>query len=105
MAVKSRKAAGTTMRKVKRVSKPKAVKQLPKRTPKKTIRRTKRITKKSQTGSYRRVWNGTAKYTKGGLTKDQLCLNKRGKVVSKKKYNNSKRSSFGIKKWLVALKK
>merc|ERR1719385_421936 len=47
-------------------------------------RRAKRVTKKMQTGSFIKVWRGTSKYTKGGLTKNDLCLNKKGRVVSKK---------------------
>merc|ERR1719411_1271795 len=52
---------------------------------------TKRVTKKMQTGSYRKVWNGTSKLTKGGLTKDDLMLNARGKVVSKKMFKQGQR--------------
>jgi hypothetical protein len=36
-------------------------------------------------GSRRQVWNGTAEQTAGGLTKEQLEKNKRGRIVSKKK--------------------
>merc|ERR1719433_104107 len=63
----------------------------------------KRVTKKSQTGSLRRVWSGTAMYTKSGLTKKDLCVNKRGKILSKKKAASSKRSFQNIKPWLVAV--
>jgi len=35
-------------------------------------------------GSKLEVWKGTAKHTSGGLTKADLMLNKRGKVVSRK---------------------
>lgn len=38
------------------------------------------------TGSKLQVWNGTAKHTSGGLTKPDLMLNKKGKVVSKKQH-------------------
>ena len=119
MAVKVKKS----VRKAKRAGKPKATKRFSKhgarmarRTKRKTAtkliskrvvkktRRTKRKTKKSQTGSYRRVWSGTAVYTRGRLTKADLCINDRGKVVSKKKHILSKRM-FGIKKWLKAAKK
>ena len=51
-------------------------------------KRTKRVTRKMQTSSMRKVWNRTAKYTKGGLMKKDLCLNRRGKVVSKKKMSH-----------------
>jgi hypothetical protein len=36
-------------------------------------------------GSRREVWNGSAKRTSGGLTRDDLTQNKRGDIVSKKK--------------------
>ncbi len=35
-------------------------------------------------GSRAQVWHGTAKKTSGGLTKDSLLKNKRGKIVSRK---------------------
>merc|ERR1711972_26414 len=54
-------------------------------------RKPKRVTKKSQTGSMRRVWNGTKLYTKGGLMKKDLCLNKNGRVMSKKQAQNGRR--------------
>ncbi len=37
-------------------------------------------------GSKLEVWNGSAKHTSGGLTKESLMKNKRGKVVSKKRH-------------------
>ena len=40
-------------------------------------------------GSREQVWNGTAYKTSGGLTRDKLHYNKRGRVVSKKKYNTA----------------
>ncbi len=43
-------------------------------------------------GSRRQVYNGTMKKTAGGLTKDDLMLNKRGRIVSKKKH------AFGVSK-------
>merc|ERR1712050_55528 len=87
MAVKARRA--TKPRSAKKAAKPaKATKP---RAPKRAVRRTKarkpkRVTKKMQTGSFRKVWNGTSTYTKGGLTKADLMLNKKGKVVSKKAF-------------------
>ena len=36
-------------------------------------------------GSRRQVWNGTAEQTAGGLKKEDLDRNKRGRIVSKKK--------------------
>merc|ERR1711920_192533 len=70
---------------------------------KRAPRKSKRVTKKSQTGTLRRVWSGTAKYTKGGLTKKDLCVNKRGKVLSKRKLASSKKSFQNIKPWLIAV--
>merc|ERR1712025_553703 len=79
-------------RKARRAAKPKApkaAKATKPRAPKRAVRRTKvkkakRVTRKMQTGSYCKVWNGSAKFTKGGLTKDDLIKNSRGKIVSKK---------------------
>merc|ERR1712202_59205 len=65
-------------------------------------RKAKRVTKKSQTGSMRRVWNGSAMYTKGGLMKKDLCMNKRGKIVSKKQAARGKKSIKGLQGWLKA---
>ena len=42
-------------------------------------------------GSRAQIWHGTAYKTKGGLTKADLLMNKRGHVVSKKLYNRAKR--------------
>merc|ERR1711879_409907 len=47
-------------------------------------RKPKRVTRKMMTGSFRKVWNGTKTYTAGGLTKADLKMNARGKIVSKK---------------------
>merc|ERR1712083_1201917 len=44
----------------------------------------------------RQVWSGTKTYTKGGLVKSQLTMNKRGKVISK---------SSGLAKWSKAMQK
>lgn len=43
-------------------------------------------------GSKLQVWNGTAKHTAGGLERSDLMINKRGKVVSKKKHEQGKKS-------------
>merc|ERR1719356_2250845 len=102
----ARRATRKAARKARRAAKPKAPKaatkpRAPKAT-KKAVRRTKkpkRITKKSQTGSYRKVWNGTAKWTAGGLTKADLMKNKRGQIVSK---NRAKRKTTG---WMKAVMK
>merc|ERR1712183_686678 len=67
-------------------------------------RRVKRVTKKMQTGTMRRVWNGSALYTRGGLMKKDLCINKRGKVVSRRLMLSGKRSFKGIQGWLNACK-
>merc|ERR1719290_439370 len=93
-----------TKRKARKASKPKKAKKKVARRVKRNIRkrRVKRKTKKSQTGTMRRVWNGTAMYTKGGLMKKDLCINKRGKVVSKKAMLNGKRAFKGIRGWLNA---
>lgn len=42
-------------------------------------------------GDMRMVWNGTAKHTAGGLTKEHLMKNKRGKIVSKKRHAIAKK--------------
>ncbi len=42
--------------------------------------------KVSKYGSRRKVWNGTAEKTVGGLRKDDLLKTKRGRIVSKKRY-------------------
>ena len=36
-------------------------------------------------GSRRKVWNGTAQKTPGGLTKSDLMQNKYGRIVSRKR--------------------
>ena len=36
------------------------------------------------------VWNGQAKQTRGGLTKDDLIKSKSGKIVSKKKSESAR---------------
>jgi len=52
----------------------------------------------------RQVWNGSKVYTKGGLTKKDLKLNKRGKVVSKKQAAKGKKLwNGGLKKWCAAV--
>ena len=45
-------------------------------------RKTQRI---SKYGSRRKVWNGTAEKTKGGLTRKDLKQNKYGRIVSVKR--------------------
>merc|ERR1712224_256804 len=88
----AKRATRKAARKARRAAKPKApkaAKATKPRAPKRAVRRTKvkkakRVTKKMQTGSFCKVWNGSSKYTKGGLTKDDLMRNARGKIVSKK---------------------
>lgn len=53
--------------------------------PKKTLKR----------GSRRQVWNGTAEKTPGGLTKECLMKNERGRIVSAKKCQTMKKSYKG----------
>ena len=55
----------------------------------------------------RRVFSGTADRTNGGLTKKDLCKNKRGKVVSKKAMaSGAKRfKKSGLGKWVEATQK
>lgn len=109
----TRKAA----RKARRAAKPKAPKKAARkpRAPKskKAVRRTKvkkvkkpkRVTKKMLTGTYRKVWNGTCTYTKGGLTKKDLMLNPKNKVVSKKKFAAGQRLQKNSKSggWMAAV--
>lgn len=40
----------------------------------------------SKIGTYQEVFDGTKERTKGGLKKDDLVMNKRNKVVSKKRH-------------------
>jgi hypothetical protein len=46
----------------------------------------KKTRKSKIIGSRRQVWHGTMQKTSGGLTKSDLMLNKRGRIVSKKKH-------------------
>lgn len=48
-------------------------------------------TYKDLVGTRRKVYNKTAHHTPGGLTKDDLLLNKNHRIVSKKKHNTAKR--------------
>merc|ERR1711994_943998 len=79
----------------------------PKRAARKARRKAKKDTKKGQTGSMRQVWNGSKTYTKGGLTKSQLTMNKRGKVVSEKMASRGRSiyKSSGLAKWSKAMQK
>lgn len=42
-------------------------------------------------GSRAQVWHGTAYKTSGGLTRNDLLMNKHGRIVSKKKHATAKR--------------
>jgi hypothetical protein len=42
-------------------------------------------------GSRAQVWHGTAKKTKGGLTKSALMMNKHGRIVSRKMHFTAKK--------------
>merc|ERR1712110_629632 len=55
-------------------------------------------------GSKRQVWNGSRQKTKSGLTRDMLCKNKRGKIVSKAKSQLSQaRWESGLGRWVTAV--
>jgi hypothetical protein len=54
--------------------------------------KTKRL---SKYGSRRKVWNGSAEKTKGGLTKDDLVKNKYGRIVSAKRHGTMKKRMGG----------
>ena len=48
-----------------------------------------------------RVWKGELKKTSGGLTKDDLIKNKRGKIVSKRKSEAAKKNKDNnLGQWL-----
>merc|ERR1712166_160076 len=51
------------------------------------------------------VFRGTKAKTTGGLTKNDLVKNKRGKIVSKKLLANGKKAYSNIKSWTVAVQK
>jgi hypothetical protein len=42
-------------------------------------------------GTRAEVWHGTAKKTSGGLTKNNLMMNKHGRIVSRAKHSTAKR--------------
>lgn len=42
-------------------------------------------------GSREQVWNGTAYKTSGGLTRDDLLMNERGRIVSAVKFRTAKK--------------
>ena len=105
MAVKRRSSKRVTRRRAAKV--PRAAKR--RRSSRKA---SKRVTRKARTprkpkikyGAMRRVWSGTVDRTKGGLTKKDLCLNKRGKVVSKKQFKAGQKNfkNSALSRWVVA---
>merc|ERR1712087_49259 len=98
------RATRRAARKARRAPKPKAPKTTKRAVRRTKVKKPKRVTRAMQTGSYRKVWNGSSKFTKGGLVKADLMLNKRGKVVSKKKFDKGQKlvKSGG---WTAALMK
>jgi hypothetical protein len=48
-------------------------------------------------GTRAKVWHGTAKQTKGYLTKKDLMKNKHGRIVSRRKHNTAKRQKRLVK--------
>ena len=57
------------------------------------------------TGTRAQVWHGTAKKTPGGLMKQQLMMNKHGRIVSKKKHALGKKTIKNLKKLGYVAKK
>ena len=49
-------------------------------------------------GSRRKVWNGTAHRTPGGLTKSDLMVNKYGRIVSRKRVAHAKKGGAFTKR-------
>jgi len=47
-----------------------------------------------KTGSKEEVWHGTCKQTSGGLTKQDLMVNKAGKVVSRRKSELARKNNY-----------
>merc|ERR1711978_616895 len=81
----AKRATRRAARKARSAAKPKAPKAV------RTARKAKRVTKKSQTGTLRKVWNGTKVYTKSGLTKKDLIKTKSGRIMTKKQFKNGQR--------------
>lgn len=46
---------------------------------------------KKTIGTRAEVYHGTARRTSGGLTKNELMINKHGRIVSRKKHNTAKK--------------
>merc|ERR1712173_293164 len=100
-----RRAAKPKAPKAARATKPRAPKASKRAVRRTKVKKPKRVTKKMQTGSKRKVWNGTAKWTKGGLTKADLMLNKNGKVVSKKLFKKGQALRKRSGGWMAAVMK
>jgi hypothetical protein len=71
---------------------------------KKTKAKTKKTSKKDPnkvktTGSRKEVWEGKAKKTAGGLTKDKLILNAAGKPVSKAQHEKGLKQYKALEPW------
>merc|ERR1719384_2431131 len=58
-------------------------------------------------GSMRRVFNGTADRTKGGLTKKDLMLNKSGRSSARRRFKRGQQQfkKSGLGKWTAAVQK
>merc|ERR1711963_279473 len=104
-ARKARRAAKPKAPKAAKATKPRAPKASKRAVRRTKARKPKRVTRKMMTGSYRKVWNGTATYTKGGLTKADLMLNSKGKVVSKKMFKQGQRLLKKSGGWTAAVMK
>ena len=104
---KAPKRRRTSRKVVRKAKTPRASKR--RRSARKSSKKAKRAARKPRIkyGSFRRVWSGTADRSNGGLTKKDLCLNKRGKVVSKKALANGKKKfkNSALSKWVVATQK
>merc|ERR1719192_3279709 len=102
-ARKARRAAKPKAPKAAKATKPRAPKKSKKAVRRTKVKKPKRVTKKMQTGSFCKVWNGSSKFTKGGLTKDDLMKNSRGKIVSKKAHAAGQKLKKGG--WAAAVMK
>merc|ERR1719193_432470 len=55
-------------------------------------------------GTLRQVFHGKKQFTRGGLTKKDLIINARGKVVSKKMSANAKKKNVKAMLWCTSVK-
>lgn len=65
---------------------------MPKNTSRKNATRKNMMGGKISYGSYAQVYHGSANRTAGGLTKSDLVMNKRGRIVSRKKMEAGKKA-------------